>query len=221
MQQTTTSIDDDGISDPLRLFSVLGLRLGGLLCQILVVVMEVFVLGTSPNHLVTALVAMAVGAAGSLALWRLGRGRELPDSALTAAIVADIVVLTITLASTGGPHNPFTFFYVIHVATAVVVVDRLQAWAVAAAASLSFLVLFLLPVDHHALHDPTRMNLHMRGMWLAFVVTAAFVVLFVGQLRAALDARSRDRARLRTLADKSERLAALATLAGGAAHELA
>lgn len=82
-------------------------------------------------------------------------------------------------------------------------------------------MLFLLPADHHLLHDPTRMNLHMRGMWLAFVVTACFVVLFVGQLRATLDARTRDQARLRGMAERSDRLAALATLAGGAAHELA
>ena len=214
-------MNHDVENDPIRLLSVLGLRLGGLLCQLLVVVMEVFLLGTNPAQLAVPLVVMTIGAVGSFALWRVGRRRQLPDTVLTAAIVADIVVLTVTLATTGGPHNPFTFFYVIHVATAVVVVDRPQAWAVAVAAALSFLALFVVPMDHHVLHDPTRMNLHMRGMWLAFVVTAGFVVLFVGQLRATLDARTRDQARLRALTDKGDRLAALATLAGGAAHELA
>ncbi len=221
MPTTPDSTTDSTHSDPLRLLSVLGLRAGGLVCQLLVVVMEVSLLGTPVTQLTVPLVIMALGALASIGLWRVGRRRQLSDTVLTAAIIADIVVLTVTLGATGGPHNPFTFFYVIHVATAVVVVDRPRAWAVAIAASLSFLALFLVPVDHHVLHDPTRMNLHMRGMWLAFVVTAAFVVLFVGQLRATLDARTRDHTRLRALTERGDRLAALATLAGGAAHELA
>jgi two-component system sensor histidine kinase RegB len=210
--------DDNG---SVRLLSVVGLRVGGLLCQLLIVAMEIVLLGTAAGALRLPIAVMGLGTLLSGALWLRGQYRSLSSTTFTLAIVADIVVLTVVLAGTGGPHNPFTFFYVIHVATAVVVVDRPRAWSVAAAAALGFLVLFLLPADHHLLHDPTRMNLHMRGMWLAFVVTACFVVLFVGQLRATLDARTRDQARLRALAERSDRLAALATLAGGAAHELA
>ncbi len=211
--------EDD--NDPLRLLSVIGLRVGGLLCQLLIVAMEISMLGTAPGALRLPIAVMGLGTILSGVLWLRGQYRTLSSTTLTLAIIADIVVLTVVLAATGGPHNPFTFFYVIHVATAVVVVDRPRAWSVAASASLAFLLLFLLPADHHLLHDPTRMNLHMRGMWLAFVVTACFVVLFVGQLRATLDARTRDQVRLRAMAERSDRLAALATLAGGAAHELA
>lgn len=211
--------EDD--NDPVRLLSVVGLRVGGLLCQLLIVAMEISILGTAAGALRIPVAVMGLGTMLSGALWLRGQYRALSSTTLTLAIVADIVVLTVVLAATGGPHNPFTFFYVIHVATAVVVVDRPRAWSVAVAAALAFLVLFLLPADHHLLHDPTRMNLHMRGMWLAFVVTASFIVLFVGQLRAALDARNRDQVRLRAMAERSDRLAALATLAGGAAHELA
>ena len=64
------------------------------------------------------------------------------------------------------------------------------------------------------------MSLHLRGMWVAFGVAASFIVYFLLRVRRAL-ARARARAGgLARLAARQERLASLATLAAGAAHEL-
>jgi two-component system sensor histidine kinase RegB len=87
---------------------------------------------------------------------------------------------------------------------------------------VSSLVLFArhqpLPmVGGHAGH----MALHLRGMWVAFGVAAAFIVYFLLRVRRALAVREEELSASRSLASRQERLASLATLAAGAAHELA
>jgi two-component system sensor histidine kinase RegB len=72
----------------------------------------------------------------------------------------------------------------------------------------------------HLMHGPGFFA-HVRGMWIAFSITAAFIVLFLGQLRHAIEVSERREQALREARDRGRRLASLATLAGGAAHELA
>jgi two-component system, sensor histidine kinase RegB len=60
----------------------------------------------------------------------------------------------------------------------------------------------------------------MQGMWFAFAVSAVFITIFVTRLRHGLAQRELELARARSLALQSEKLASLATLATGAAHEL-
>jgi two-component system sensor histidine kinase RegB len=74
-----------------------------------------------------------------------------------------------------------------------------------------------LPLPGHA----ELMRLHIEGMWVAFAVAAGFIVYFVQRVRRALAAREAELARARDLASRQEKVAALATLAAGAAHELA
>jgi two-component system sensor histidine kinase RegB len=58
-------------------------------------------------------------------------------------------------------------------------------------------------------------------MWVAFGVAAAFIVYFLLRVRRALEAREDELAASQEMAERQERLASLATLAAGAAHELA
>ncbi len=205
----------------LRLDGVLALRWGGLVTQ-LAVVATVGALGAS-QALIGPLIVIGVGVASNLALsaWA-SRRADVPDGVVGAAIVLDVLLLTAMLALTGGPMNPFAFLYVVHVATATVTLRPAWAWAVVAAAVGAYRVLFHVDVgDPRLMHRPETMALHLEGMWIAFGLTSAFVVLFVGRLRGALEAHDRDRERLAVAQERARRLASLATLAGGAAHELA
>ncbi len=76
---------------------------------------------------------------------------------------------------------------------------------------------FPLEGDTHEAHMAT----HLRGMWVSFGVCAAFIVYFLLRVTRALAEREAELAASRAREAKQERLAALATLAGGAAHELA
>jgi two-component system sensor histidine kinase RegB len=160
---------------------------------------------------------------------RVARGRLAHhDRWLAGVVVIDIVLLTALLALTGGPLNPFTLLYLVHVATAAVATPRRTALGLTVFAVAAYGALFspgvFDPAEHmRHMHGP-GFALHIRGMWLAFAITAVSVVFFVGRLRLALEVLERTRAEKRAEQQRLEaralRLASLATLAGGAAHEL-
>jgi two-component system sensor histidine kinase RegB len=64
------------------------------------------------------------------------------------------------------------------------------------------------------------MALHLQGMWVAFAIAAAVIAYFVTRVTRDLEIQRAEAALARTRALRSERLASLATLAAGAAHEL-
>ena len=64
------------------------------------------------------------------------------------------------------------------------------------------------------------MSLHLQGMWVAFGVAASFIVYFLLRVRRALERHERELDAARAAGQRQERLASLATLAAGAAHEL-
>lgn len=155
-----------------------------------------------------------------LQVWLRRHDQVVPAGLLPGVLFADVVTLTGLLFFTGGPMNPFTALYVVHVALAAVVCRRTIAWLVALVAMVGYGLLFVLG-DDTTHHDHARMVLHLRGMWMAFSVAAAFVTFFVSRARQALADRELAEQRLRAAEERQTRLAALATLAGGAAHELA
>lgn len=223
-----SSTSAPSLEDParLRLRWVLGLRWAGLVSQLVVIAIT----GALSDFFAGAIAIVVVGAVSNLLLqwWsRPGsaRGPRFAERTLTAAVVVDLGLLTGLLAMTGGPLNPFTLLYMVHVATVAVALPRVAAIAVTVVAMAAYGVLFAPgvfdPEEHmHLMHGP-GFAAHVRGMWIAFAITASFVVVFVGRLRKTLDEHEVRREELRKLDERGRRLASLATLAGGAAHELA
>ncbi|MFI5308964.1 MAG: ATP-binding protein [Polyangiales bacterium] len=151
-----------------------------------------------------------------------------PESTLARVMAADVVLFTALLWQTGGPSNPFSFLYLVHIALATVVLRMRWAWGLVGLSFACFGALFIeqrwpgLGAHIHALHHAAgSMNMHLQGMWVAFGVAAAFIVYFLSRVRQDLAAREHELTRARALAARSEKLASLATLAAGAAHELA
>jgi two-component system sensor histidine kinase RegB len=64
------------------------------------------------------------------------------------------------------------------------------------------------------------MNLHMRGMWIALAISAALIVYIVQRVTRELEEVEVELAAERSLGERRNRVASLATLAAGAAHEL-
>jgi len=145
-------------------------------------------------------------------------------SQLALVIVSDVILLTAILYWSGGVHNPFTSFYLLQLVVAALTLDSRLAWGITALCVSGFSVLFLSP--HPLLMPHTQVgqisfNLHMQGMFIAFGLTGAFVTYFVTKLRRALKSSEEELVRSRDQAQHAERLASLATLAAGVAHELA
>jgi two-component system sensor histidine kinase RegB len=141
---------------------------------------------------------------------------------LVAVMAFDVVAFSGLLYFTGGPENPFSFLYLVPIAIAAITLRSGWTWLLVLLSLASSLVLFerhrpLPMLGGHAGH----MALHLRGMWVAFGVAAAFIVYFLMRVRRALEVREEELGESRGLAARQERLASLATLAAGAAHELA
>jgi two-component system sensor histidine kinase RegB len=63
------------------------------------------------------------------------------------------------------------------------------------------------------------MKLHLKGMLLAFAIASFFIVFFVGRIQRALEVQQQTLVNLEEKRTRSEKLASLATLSAGAAHE--
>ena len=162
-------------------------------------------------------VLVAAGALSNLVLeaW-LRRRPAVRDWHVAGIMALDVALLTALLYLTGGPLNPFGFLYLVQIALATVLVPAVFSWALVA---LSFGCFGLLLVDHRELIISERA--HKVGMWVALGVASAFIVTFLWRVTTALAERERELDDARNLAARQERLASLATMAAGAAHELA
>lgn len=165
---------------------------------------------------VPLLALLAAGVVGNLAL-HLGPARRRADAAAGAAMLFDVAVLTGLLALTGAASNPFRAGYLVQIVLAAMVLRPAFIAAVVAAAVAGDGLLVLLPATGHAAH----MRGHLIGMWLALVGVGPFVAASIASLRVALGRADAALAAASERRARAERLASLATLAAGAAHELA
>jgi two-component system sensor histidine kinase RegB len=147
------------------------------------------------------------------------------SSTLALQMALDVLLLTGLLFLTGGPFNPFSFLYLVHIALAAVVLPARFTWGLVALALACYGLLFAQPewlpegMQTHMNHAD-QMRMHMQGMWIAFGMAAVIISYFVTRVRQSLADREEELMRARALASQSEKLASLATLATGAAHEL-
>jgi two-component system sensor histidine kinase RegB len=176
-----------------------------------------------------AILAAEVGINLAVTAW-LPRASRVSELAVALALSADVGCFTGLLYFTGGPMNPFSFLYLVHIALAALVLPPRWTWALvllSAGASAGLFVRHVpLPMDahahmhHHMTEHGEPLGMHLRGMWVAFATAAAFIVYFMHRVTRALADRERDLEAARERGARTEKLASMATLAAGAAHEL-
>jgi two-component system sensor histidine kinase RegB len=174
--------------------------------------------------LVTLLVLESVGNVW-LGIWT--RRAHVSHAIVAAVMLVDAAVLTVLLDLTGGASNPFSTLYLVNVALAAILLPPRWVVALVVASLAGFASLFFheqatTPAHHvHMGMTPQQvMNSHLRGMWVAFALAAGFIVYFVRRVMNVLAEREAELSQARALVQRREKLASLATLAAGAAHEL-
>ncbi len=162
---------------------------------------------------------IAVTALSNAVLVLVPRLMRPPNWLVPAVLLLDVLLLTALLYLTGGPANPFAMLYLVHVAMGVIVLEAIWTWTLVAAVGACFAVICFIHIplrEQNALAQwvmPT-------GSWLALVLVCALTASFIGRVRRALRLRETELAAMGDRAMRNERLAALTTLAAGAAHEL-
>jgi signal transduction histidine kinase len=144
-------------------------------------------------------------------------------------IAIDLLILTALLHHTGGITNPLVMFYMFHAFIAALVLSVVAAYVVA---GCSLLLVTLLgwaeragALEHHPLRlglmDLSQVTpLGFLLLLLAYGMTMAFSIYFVGTVLAALRAGEKQLVRLGRSLAMSEKLASVGTLAAGVSHEI-
>ncbi|HEY2588313.1 MAG TPA: ATP-binding protein [Tepidisphaeraceae bacterium] len=140
-----------------------------------------------------------------------------PGWLVQAVLLFDIFLLTVLLYLTGGPENPFASLYVIHVAMAVIVLPEVWTWIVVAAVAVCYGALL---VFHRPLEPALPPWIPAAGGWASLVLVSVLLAAFIGRVIRSVRQHEHELAAIRERAARSEQLAALTTLAAGAAHEL-
>jgi two-component system sensor histidine kinase RegB len=204
---------------------LLRLRWGAMVGQIVTIfVVVLFFEIPLPLRLIAAILAIEGLSNAAFAIWA-ARGKAVEPWMLGAIMAVDVLLLTCLLYLSGGAFNPFSFLYLVHIALAAVVLSPRWTWALVGMSLICFGSLFLVPswpeiAGGHAQLHSDHMHMHLQGMWVAFAVAAGFIVYFVQRVTRALADRELQLSEARDLTARNEKLASLATLAAGAAHEL-
>jgi two-component system sensor histidine kinase RegB len=174
---------------------------------------------------------------------RLRNNSPVSNPELFAQLCVDVIALTVLLYYSGGSTNPFVSLYLLPLVIAAATLPPRYTWGMAVLTTLcyTFLMKFYVPLPMqrgvsaamNGMHDMGKVNpdmggmtqesifsLHVLGMWLGFVLSAAIIAWFVVQMAQAVKQRDETLARVREEILRNERIVALGTQAAGAAHEL-
>jgi two-component system sensor histidine kinase RegB len=210
---------------------LLKLRWGSVICQLLIIaIVHLFFDIAIPAPILLAVIFFQIC---SNLYFHFLEKRRTPIRPLIFALIMgwDIIQLTLLIYFTGGPMNPFTFIYLVQVALAAILMQPGWAWGLNVLTILGYALLFFLPpapdfseglvaaAAGQSCMTESGMAMHLQGMWAAYALTAIFIVFFVGRIRAAMADHHQTLASLEEEKLRSEKMASLATLAAGAAHE--
>lgn len=209
---------------------LLHLRWGAVAAQVLLVLIALFFLKISlPYLIIFGILAFEIST-NLLFAFLKKKEMALADQLFALVMFLDAALLTGLIYYSGGPMNPFTFLYLVHITLGAILMPPGWSWSLAFFTTGCYATLFFLPgeggVDQPCHPEPTLLatlsdplKIHLQGMWVAFAVTAFFIVFFVSRIQLALARHQKTLADLQEEKTKSERMASLATLAAGAAHE--
>lgn len=176
-----------------------------------------------------------------LSWWRLSLDYPVTNPELFVQLFADVLALAVLLYFSGGSTNPFISMFLLPLVITAAALPRSYTWGMAALTTLCYTLLmkYYVPLPHHMPngmnHGMSAMegmdmnsmmpqenifNLHIFGMWLGFVLSAAIIAFFVVRMAQAVRERDETLARAREEILRNERIVSLGTLAAGAAHEL-
>ncbi|MDP9173036.1 MAG: ATP-binding protein [Planctomycetota bacterium] len=168
-----------------------------------------------PLYAINAIIALTGFSNIVIQAWTM---RRVPPWLVPAVLMLDVFLLTGLLHCSGGAGNPFSALYLVHVAMAVVTLAEAWSWVVVAEATLCYGLLFLWP----PLSGPLVLSAVASGAanWVSLVLVSILIAYFIGRMNQSLRGHEKDLAHARESARRNEQLAALTTLAAGAAHEL-
>lgn len=147
-------------------------------------------------------------------------GAALTEVALQLTVDAACIGALVFL--TGGYANPFISLLLVPLILAAVTLPPFHAWGMAlwVGGLYTALMRFYYPLQIEV-SPAVAVDMHLSGMWLNFLLTAALVAAFSGRQAASLRRRDAELAQAREQRLRDEQLFSLGLQAATAAHDLA
>ncbi|GIW76760.1 MAG: ATPase [Phycisphaerae bacterium] len=169
--------------------------------------------------LTPVMVVVGITVLSNVILWKWSQTRSVPTWVIFVVLLLDMTLLTGLLICTGGPENPFSTLYLVHVAMAVTMLGGGWTWLIVIAGVAGYSSLFVI--------TPIRLTdgelspaIRTLGLIANLTLIGSLVAYFSGRVSRSLQAREREIRELRERNERHEKLSTLTTLAAGAAHEL-
>jgi two-component system, sensor histidine kinase RegB len=202
-----------------------------MLCQVLIIAVVALFYDISVPLPLLSIILCFQAASNLYFVYRQKKEDSVSDILFGVVMLWDALHLTLLIYFTGGPMNPFTFLYLVHVALGAMLMRPIWSWSLALVTMAGYASIFFIPkpeilfsrgdkiFSNPICVDAPDMLLHLQGMWAAYTISAFFIVFFMGRIQKELAGHQQTLLKLDEEKVKSERLASLATLAAGAAHE--
>jgi two-component system sensor histidine kinase RegB len=225
---------------------LLRLRWGAVLCQAVLIFAAYSYLEIALPIIFVSFIIIFEAASNLFFSYLHRRKKNIPEWLFGLVMFLDVILLTALLYYTGGPMNPFTFLYLVHIVLGAVLMRPRWSWSLTVFTVLCYGSFFIVDPEvlgrlplvlpggfiggteieetcHPAFAEYAllsgHMKLHLKGMLLAFAISAFFIIFFVGRIQKALEEHQQTLVTLEEERARSEKLASLATLSAGAAHE--
>ncbi|MDH5391573.1 MAG: ATP-binding protein [Gammaproteobacteria bacterium] len=165
---------------------------------------------------------------------RLRQPKAVSENEIFIHLAFDVLALALLLYFTGGATNPFVMLFLFPLTITVTILPIRYAWWLAALAVICYSLLMFnyqaLPNGHdmaqgmdHSMHGQavsSEYDLHLMGMWLAFILNACLITYYVYGMSHTLRIQNKQLAQAREQSIRDEQMVILGTLAASTAHEL-
>lgn len=168
---------------------------------------------------------------------RLRQPKPVTKNEIFLHLSIDVLALALLLYFTGGASNPFILLFLFPLTITVTILPVRYAWLLAALTVICYSLLMYnyqpLPMGHnmamdHSSHgghgmmqaESSEYNLHLIGMWVAFILNACLITYYVYGMGYTLRRQQKQLNDAREQAIRDEQLVILGTLAASTAHEL-
>lgn len=220
-------------TDKLGIHWLIKLRWWAIAGQMVTIMTSVLFFNLSIPYTVVCGIILIETATNILLQWRLSTiKQQLLRLVIPLTLMVDILLLTTLLHFTGGPMNPFTFLFMVHISLGAILLPHRLSWAITISTILCYGLLFIPHIQFTPnAQPPVIRNLcdinqadmirHLQGMWGAFAIASCLITFFVAKIQRSFAHYHETLSQLKHEQLNNERLSSLATLAAGAAHELA
>lgn len=134
-------------------------------------------------------------------------------------LLVDTILLSFLLGLSGGPMNPFSIGYLVFVVIAAVTLNDYWVWLITCSTLCGFTTISYIHVPLHQLmhHSDVGLSLHLKGMLVAYTLTAIILSLF---LRLIVREHTDLREQYLNVKSSLERIASVTTITADTVHQL-